>query len=148
VQAWHSVRKFDGIQLGKKQSFAHESYTQWLIDRVAAFGMPHTLPRFLSSTIPELPLPLPPHTMEEYHGRLADAKRGEFMWKGEYLKKDREYDTVMGLLEQEVGEGRKKDKIIAKLRKSIEEKDAALDRIPGRKKRMDLFDGPHSNYEE
>jgi len=49
VQAWHSVRKFDGIQLGKKQSFAHESYTQWVIDRAAAFGMPYIADDFADS---------------------------------------------------------------------------------------------------
>lgn len=149
VQAWHTVRKFDGIQLGRKQSFVHESYTQWVIDRAIAFGMPYTLPRFLSSTIPEIPLPLPPHTMKEYQGRLADEEREKFMWKGEYQKRDQEYDTLTGLLEQEAWESHKKDKIIAKLKDSIKEKDAALDQIPGRKKRrLDLFDGPHSDFED
>jgi len=37
--------------------------------------------------------------MKEYQGRLADAESRELMWKGEYQKKVREYDAVMGLLE-------------------------------------------------
>ncbi|AES76253.1 uncharacterized protein [Medicago truncatula] len=149
VQAWHSIRKFDGIQLGRKQSFAHESYTQWVIDRATAFGMPYTLPRFLSSTVPEIPLPLLPQTKEEYQERLAEAEREIHMWKRECQKKDKDYETVMGLLEQEAYDSRQKDVIIAKLNERIKEKDAALDRIPGRKKkRMDLFDGPHSDFED
>jgi len=149
VQAWHSVRKFNGIQLGKKQSFAHESYTQWVIDRVVTFGMPYTFPRLLSATIPEIPLPLPPHTMKEYQGHLADAERDKFMWKGEHQKRDREYDTLTGLLEKEVRESCKKDKIIARLKDSIKEKNPILDRIPGgKKRRMDLFDGPNSDSED
>lgn len=149
IQAWHAVRKFDGIQLGRKQSFVHESYTQWVIDRAIAFGMPYLLSRFLSSTVPEIPLPLPPHTMKEYQGRLADEEREKFKWKGEFQKRDREYDTVMGLLEQESWQNRKKDEEIAKLEDSIKRKDAALDRIPGHKKRrMDLFAGPHPDFDE
>lgn len=67
----------------------------------------------------------------------------------EYQKKDQEYEAVMALLEQEAYDSHKKDVIIAQLKKSIKEKDAALDQIPGRKKkRMDLFDGPHSDFEE
>jgi hypothetical protein len=49
VQAWYTVRKFDGIQLGKKQDIAHESYTQWVIERAVAFGMPYTIPRHVSA---------------------------------------------------------------------------------------------------
>ncbi|KEH19387.1 hypothetical protein MTR_8g054530 [Medicago truncatula] len=123
VQAWHSVS--------------------------TAFGMPYTLPRLLSSTVPEIPLPLLPQTKEEYQGRLAEAEREIHRWKKEYQKKDQEYEAVMGLLEQEAYNSRKKDVIIAKLNESIKEKDAALDRMPRRKKkRMDLFDGPHSDFED
>ncbi|KEH29701.1 hypothetical protein MTR_4g048680 [Medicago truncatula] len=99
----------------EKQRFAHKSYTQWVIDRAMTFDMPYTLPRTRKIHV-----------------------------KGEYKKKDRDYDTVMGLLEEEVWEGRK---IIVKMRKSIEVKDAILDRVPGSKKRrMDLFDGPYSDF--
>ncbi|RHN74376.1 hypothetical protein MtrunA17_Chr2g0309641 [Medicago truncatula] len=111
--------------------------------------MPYTLPRFLSSTVPEIPLPLLPQTKEEYQERLAEAEREIHMWKRECQKKDKDYETVMGLLEQEAYDSRQKDVIIAKLNERIKEKDAALDRIPGRKKkRMDLFDGPHSDFED
>ncbi|AES88135.2 hypothetical protein MTR_4g049270 [Medicago truncatula] len=97
VQAWHSIRKFDGNQLGKNKSFAHEFYTQWVIDRAMTFGMPYTLPRFLSTTTPEIPLPLPLNTMEEFQVCLADEEHEKFMCKGEYQKKDQENDTVICL---------------------------------------------------
>jgi len=100
VEAWRSVRKLDSFHLGKKMSYVYESYTQWVIDRAVTFGLPYTLPRLLSSTIPEIPLPLPPHTMEEYRCRLHKANLESAAWRVKYQTSEREKDTIMGILEQ------------------------------------------------
>ncbi|KEH15713.1 transmembrane protein, putative [Medicago truncatula] len=149
VQAWHTIRRRDKGQLGKKTGVVHESYTQWVIDRAVQIGMPYKISRFVSAITPAPPLPMTFDTEKEYQERLAEAEREIHRWKREYQKKDQDYETVMGLLEQEAYDSRQKDVIIAKLNERIKEKYAALDRIPGRKKRrMDLFDGPHSDFED
>ena len=66
VRSWHTIRRLDGNQLGKKSSFVHGSYTQWVIDRAMTFGLPYHIPRFLSSTTPSPSLPVPPKTQKEY----------------------------------------------------------------------------------
>jgi len=43
VQAWGVIRRLNKIQLGRKSDLVHESYTQWVIDRVVSLGMPYTL---------------------------------------------------------------------------------------------------------
>ncbi|KEH19911.1 transmembrane protein, putative [Medicago truncatula] len=122
---------------------------QWVIDRAVQIGMPYKISRFVSAITPAPPLPMTFDTEKEYQERLAEAEREIHRWKREYQKKDHDYETVMGLLEQEAYDSRQKDVIIAKLNERTKEKDAALDRIPGRKKRrMDLFDGPHPDFEE
>ncbi|XP_039687231.1 uncharacterized protein [Medicago truncatula] len=149
VRAWHTIRRRDKSQLGRKTGAVHESYTQWVIDRAAQIGMPYKISRFVSAITPAPPLPMTFDTEKEYQERLVEAELEVQKWKGEYQKKDQEYEAVMALLEQEAYDSHKKDVIIAQLKKSIKEKDAALDQIPGRKKkRMDLFDGPHSDFEE
>jgi len=96
VQAWHTVRKLDGNRLGKKSNFGHPSYTQWVIDRAMSFGLPYTLPRSLSSTIPHASLPLPPCTQEEYQERLVESNRESATWK-------RKYDEAMLKMEKMSG---------------------------------------------
>ncbi|KEH22416.1 transmembrane protein, putative [Medicago truncatula] len=149
VRAWHTIRRRDKGQLGKKTGAVHESYTQWVIDRAVQIGMPYKISRFVSAITPAPPLPMTFDTEKEYQERLAEVEREVHRWKREYQKKDQEYEAVMVLLEQEAYDSHKKDMVIAQLRKSIKEKDAALDQIPGRKKkRMDLFDRPHSDFED
>jgi hypothetical protein len=149
VQAWYTVLKFDGIQLGKKQSFAHESYTQWVIDRATTFGMPYTIQRYLTSTNSEVPLPLLPKTKEEYQERLHASNREKSVLERMLRKKEQDYEVVMDLLEKKNRESHQRGIEIAPLEAIIKEIDAILDRIPGNKKRrMDLFVEPDPDFEE
>jgi len=85
VQAWHTIRRLDGNQPRKKSNFGHASYTEWVIDRAMSFGLPYTLPRSLSSTIPHASLPLPPCTQDEYQERLAESNHESATWKRKYV---------------------------------------------------------------
>jgi len=103
--------------------------------------------RYVTSTTPTIPLP--PKSMEESQKNIAELARESSMWEGKYRVAEREKDAIIGLLEQEVWKIRKKDEEIAKLKDSIKEKDAILDRIPGSKKtRMNFFAGAHPDFEE
>jgi len=84
AEAWKTIHKKDNNQLGKKSDFVHEAYTQWIIDRAMSYGLPYTLPRLLTSTTPEIPLPLLPQTKEEYQRRLHEANRESAGWKVKY----------------------------------------------------------------
>jgi hypothetical protein len=139
VQAWYTVRKFDGIQLGKKQDIAHKSYTQWVIERAVAFGMPYTIPRHVSATDPEVPWPLSPETKKEYQERLHASNCEKAALERMLCKKERDYDIVMGMLEQKSWESEERRLEILRLEAIIKEKDAALDRVPGHKKKRSAF---------
>ena len=149
VEAWRSVRKLDSLHLGKKMSFVHESYTQWVIDRAMTFGIPYALPRLLSSTTPEIPLPLPPSTMEEYRGRLHKANLESVAWRLKYQTSEREKDTIMGILEQTSWQLQEKERENAELKDLLRRKDAIIDRMPGsRRRRREFFAGATSDSEE
>jgi hypothetical protein len=135
--------------LGKKTGAVHESYTQWVIDRAIQFGMRYKLPRFLSAITPAPPLPVTFDTEKEYQKRITELTEENASLREEYKEAVRENECVMNLLEQNTWELRKKNEEIAKLNDLIREKNAALDRVPGmKKKRMDFFDGAHSDFEE
>jgi hypothetical protein len=147
VQAWYTVRKFDRIQLGKRQDFAHESYTRWVIDRATAFGMPYPIPRYLSAVVPEIPLPLLPKTQKEYQERLHASNREKATLEWMLRKKEHDYEVVMDLLEKKNWESHQKSLEIAELKKTIKEKNAILEKVSGSKKRrMDMFAGAHPNF--
>jgi len=142
-------RKLDGFRLGKKMSFVHGSYTQWVIDRAMTFGLPYTLPRLLSSTTPEIPLPLPPHTMEEYRCRLHKANLESGAWQVKYQTSERVNDTIMGILEQTTWKLQEKERENAELKDLLKRKDAIIDRMPGSRRRcMDFFAYAPSDFEE
>jgi len=84
AEAWKTIHSKDSNQLGKKSDFVHEAYTQWIIDSAMSYGLPYTLPRLLTLTTPELPLPLLPQTKEEYQRRLHEANRESAGWKVKY----------------------------------------------------------------
>ncbi|KEH34649.1 transmembrane protein, putative [Medicago truncatula] len=106
VRAWHTIRRRDKDQLGKKTGAIHQSYTQWVIDRAVQIGMPYKISRLLSAITPAPPLPMTFDTEKEYQERLTEAEREIHRWKREYQKKDQDYETVMGLLEQEAYDSR------------------------------------------
>jgi len=84
VQAWRGIRRLNRSQLGRKGDFVHGSYTQWVIDRAMSFGMPYTLPRFLSSTTPLSSLPITINTKEDYQERLFMISHERDTWKSRY----------------------------------------------------------------
>ncbi|AES70065.1 hypothetical protein MTR_3g047220 [Medicago truncatula] len=121
-KAWYSIVKKDKNQLGKRSVIAHEVYVQWVIDRANKLKMPYPRQRIATSTVPEM----------------------------KYRKKEQEYDTLKNLLDQQILANRQEKEENAKLRAVLQKKEDFLDRIcPGRKKRrMDLCDGPHSDFED
>lgn len=44
VRAWHTVRRLDRNQLGRRTGFVHGSYTQWVVDRASILGLPYPYP--------------------------------------------------------------------------------------------------------
>jgi len=139
----------DKNQLGRKLNTAQESYIQWVINRADKLQMPYPLQRSVTSTTPTIPSPLPPKTLEESQEREAMLIRENAAWQGQYQEAVRENDVLMGLLEQKAWELREKEQKIIELVNVIQEKDAILDQIPGgKKRRMDLFDDPHSDFED
>ena len=87
VRAWHTIRRRDKGQLGRKTGIIHESYTQWVIDRAIQIGMPYKLPRFLFATTPASPLPMTFDTEKEYQKRITELTHESAMWKGKYQVK-------------------------------------------------------------
>ena len=119
-------RKLDGFRLGKKMSFVHGSYTQWVIDRAMTFGLPYTLPRLLSSTT-----------------------RESGAWQVKYQTSERVNDTIMGILEQTTWKLQEKERENAELKDLLKRKDAIIDRMPGSRRRcMDFFAYAPSDFEE
>ncbi|KEH40866.1 hypothetical protein MTR_1g036610 [Medicago truncatula] len=120
-KAWYSIVKKDRNQLGKKSVIAHEVYVQWVIDRANKLKMPY--PR---------------------------QRREKSIWEMKYRKKEQEYDTLKNLLDQQVLANRQEKDENTQLSVALQKKEDFLDRIClGRKKRrMDLFDGPHPDFVE
>jgi len=135
--------------LGRKSDFVHEAYTQWIIDRAMSYGLPYTLPRLLTSTTPELPLPLLPQTKEEYQRRLHEASCESTGWKMKYQTSEHEKDTIMGILEQTSWKLQEKERENAKLNDLLKRKDAIIDRMLGsRRRRREFFAGATSDSED
>jgi len=74
VRAWHAVCRLDMKQLGRRSDMVHESYTQWVIERAAKFGMPYRLQRLPSSTTPSSSLPMTFETKEDFHIQMTELK--------------------------------------------------------------------------
>lgn len=149
-KAWYSIVKKDRNQLGKRSVIAHEVYVQWVIDRANRLKMSYPRQRIVTSTVPAIPLPLPPESLEGYQKQLDIERREKSMWEMKYRKKEQEYDTLKNLLDQQILANRQEKEENTKLRAALQKKEDFLDRVcPGRKKRrMDLCDGPHSDFED
>ncbi|KEH33018.1 transmembrane protein, putative [Medicago truncatula] len=150
VRAWHTIRRRDKGQLGKKTGAVHESYTQWVIDRAVQIRMPYKISRFVSAITPAPPLPMTFDTEKECQEKIAELTRESYMWERKYRKKEQEYDTLKNLLDQQIQANRQEKEENIRLRAALQKKEDFLDKVcPGRKKRrMDLFDGPHSDFED
>ncbi|AES86519.1 hypothetical protein MTR_4g009470 [Medicago truncatula] len=149
-KAWYSIVKKDRNQLGKRSVIAHEVYVQWVIDRANRLKMSYPRQRIVTSTVPAIPLPLPPESLEGYQKQLDIERREKSIWEMKYRKKEQEYDTLKNLLDQQILANRQEKEENTKLRAALQKKEDFLDRVcPGRKKRrMDLCDGPHSDFED
>jgi len=148
VKSWRTIQKKNNNQLGDKSDLTYETYTQWVIDRAVEYGMPYTLPRYLSSTTPKLPLPLPPNTQEKYQGKMVDLKRVCATWK-------RKYEEAMSQVEdRDVEILQHKHELLDKERQLIEKnvqiqaQSARLAQFISRKECMDFFAGVHPDFEE
>jgi len=149
AEAWKTIHKKDSNHLGKKSDFVHETYVQWIIDRAMTYGMPYTLPRLLTLTTLEIPLPLLPQTKEDYQRLLHEANRESASWKVKYQTSERENDTIMGILEQKTWELKEKVGENAELKDLLKRKDVIIDRMPeSRRRSMDFFAGAPSDSEE
>jgi hypothetical protein len=61
-------------------------------------------------------------------------------------KKEQDYEIVMGMLETKTWESEQRRLEIARLEAIIKEKDAALDRVPGQKKKRSAFFASTCSY--
>jgi len=148
VKAWRTIHTKNNNQLGDKSDLTYETYTQWVIDRAAEYGMPYTLPRYLSLTTPELPLPLPPNTQEKYQGKMADLNRVYATWKRKYEEamsevKDRDVEIL-----QNKHELLNKERQLIEKNAQIQAQSARLAQFISRKECMDFFVGVHLDFKE
>jgi hypothetical protein len=148
VKAWHTIRRKNSNQLGDKSDLTYETCTQWVIDRAAEHMMPYPLPRYLSSTTPELPLPLPPTTQEKYQEKMTDLSRVCGTWK-------RKYEEAMSKMEdKDVEILQHKHEILNKERQLIEKnaqiqaQSARLAQFISKKECMDFFAGAPLDFEQ
>jgi len=68
----------------ERDQASSSSYTDWVIDRAATYGMPYTLSRVPSSTTPAPSLPILPEIMEEFQYELAEMTRKRNNLKRKY----------------------------------------------------------------
>jgi hypothetical protein len=153
VQAWRSIHRLNMNQLGKRDDLLHGFYIQWVISKAIQNQMPYTVPRIVSATTPpsSSSLSLPCKTMGEHQERLVDKDRAVATWK-------KKYDEAMLMVEDRDEEIKKQKSEILKLGQQmierddlLQEKDRLLKKHTTKKQRMDsvdLFDGPHSDFED
>ena len=66
MEAWSKLRKKEVKHMGVRSGIAHEAYTQWVINQAGEIGMPYPSMRYVSASIPTMPLPLLPPTQKMY----------------------------------------------------------------------------------
>jgi len=149
IQAWHAIHRKERSKMGKRSSFVHSSYTEWVIDRATTYKMPYTLSRVPSSTTPAPPLPVLPENVEEFQYQLAEMTRERNNWKRKYEMVMAQMETKDGLIEQKDREILKLGQLIVKQNDLLQQKDDILRRDSKRKKEyMDMFAGAHPDFEE
>jgi len=148
VKAWHTIHKQNSNQLGDKSDLTYETYIQWVIDRAAEYGMPYTLPRYLSSTTSELPLPLPPNTQEKYQGKMVDLNRVCATWKRKYEEAMSEVKYRDVEILQHKHELLNKKRQLIEKNSQIQAQSARLAQFISRKECMNFFAGVHPDFEE
>jgi hypothetical protein len=148
VKAWHTIHKKKSNQLGEKSDLTYATYNQWIIDEAAKYKMPYPLPRYLSSTTPEQPFPLPPTTQEKYLEKMADLSRVCYTWKRKYeeaMAQVADRDLTIVLQQDTI---LKKEQQLIKKNSQIQAQSAKLAQFISKKERMDFFAGADSDFEE
>ena len=147
-RAWRTIHKKGKGQLGRRSSMVSKSYTQWVIDRAAKYGMPYPLQRVPSSTSSSTPSPIPLETREDFQEQLTEAKLERDTWQRRAREAELKNETLSGEIE------RLKHQLLDQNRRLIEKddllrrKDALLGQDVSRKRKfMELFDGPHPDFE-
>jgi len=151
ARAWHTIRRKDKGQLGRKTGIIHESYTQWVIDRAIQIGMRYKLPRFMSAITPASPLPMTFNTEKEYQERITELTHESAMWKGKYQVAEREIETLRGQVEQRDHANLKLKQQMIERDDLLQEKDRLFEKHVTKKQRMgfmDLFADAHPDFED
>lgn len=148
VKAWHSIIRMDRNQLGRKSNTAHEAYVKWVIDRANKLKMPYPQQRLTTSTIPTMPLPLPPKTQEESQEREAVLILENATLKRKYDEAMLKMETMSGKIEQQEHELLEQKEQIAKKDAQIQAQSVTLAQFISKKERMDFFTGAHPDFEE
>jgi hypothetical protein len=110
--------------------------------------MPYPLPRYLSSTTPEQPFPLPPTTQEKYLEKMADLSRVCYTWKRKYeeaMAQVADRDLTIVLQQDTI---LKKEQQLIKKNSQIQAQSVKLAQFISKKERMDFFAGADSDFEE
>ncbi|KEH26521.1 hypothetical protein MTR_6g463770 [Medicago truncatula] len=120
----------------------------WVIDRAEEIGMPYPAMRYVSTSVPSMPLPLPPATQEMYQEHLAIKSREKQMWKARYSEAENLIMTLDGKDKQKTHENLMLKKELAKVRRELEDKDELLMRDSKRARgRHDRYGGSDSKSE-
>ena len=133
--------------MGVRFGVAHEAYTQWVINQAEKIGMPYPAMRYVSASIPTMPLPLPPPTQEMYQEHLAMVSREKHQWRTRYYEAENLIMTLDGKDEQKTHEVSMLKRELAKARKEIEEKDKLLMRDSKRARGARDFYARYCSYE-
>ncbi|KAK2449540.1 hypothetical protein QL285_008731 [Trifolium repens] len=149
LQAWRAIERLSRIHLGNKSDLIDKSYTQWVIERAAMFGMPYHMTRLVSSTVPSSSLPTPSATKAKFQESLAEVAEERNAWKRKYEEFELRHEALKGELEIKKHELLAQSRIIVQKTIQLQDEDAALRSDPRRRKRnMDMFFGPHSDLED
>ena len=103
--------------------------------------------RYVSASIPTMPLPLLPPTQEMYQEHLAMESREKHQWRTRYYEAENLIMTLDGKDEQKTHEVLTLKKELAKARKEIEEKDKLLMRDSKRARGARNFYARYCSYE-
>ena len=147
MEAWSKLRKKEVKHMGVRSGIAHEAYTQWVINQAEEIGMPYPSMRYVSASIPTMPLPLLPPTQEMYQEHLAMESREKHQWRARYYEAENLIMTLDGKDEQQTREVLTLKKELAKAKREIEEKDRLLMRDSKRARGARDFYARYCSYE-
>ena len=118
-----------------------------MINRAEEAGTPYPSMRYVSASIPTMPLPLLPPTQEMYQEHLAMESREKHQWRARYYEAENLIMTLDGKDEQKTHEVLTLKKELAKAKREIEEKDRLLMRDSKRARGARDFYARYCSYE-